>query len=137
MPEDSGLSDFFGVLADLKEYLPGLTLVGGWVPYVYANFLWRGVRARPVFTSDVDWGVSPGRAFVLRYAPDPGALLSELRGYARLGIFRRARAAVREWFPDKHGRGCLYVRREHGPDEYIEDLAGDIFRRFDSVFSRG
>ncbi|MDQ7773532.1 MAG: GSU2403 family nucleotidyltransferase fold protein [Elusimicrobiales bacterium] len=255
MPEDRGLSDFFGVLEDLKEHLPGLTLVGGWVPYLYANFLWRGVKARPVFTSDVDWGVSPertffpgrtvfralsalgyserhielgklqpvvfyrnnrtrldfiapsggreaerflgrevalsrlddfgfllkntvtlrlrrgnseyilkcpspaafvlhkcatfaGRAdaqkigkdlyyayFVLRYAPDGAALLSELRGYGRSAIFRRARANVRAWFPDKYGRGCVYVRRENGPDEYIEDLAGDIFRRFDSAFN--
>lgn len=60
MPDNTGFeSDFFGVLADLEEYLPELTLVGGWVPYIYANFLWRNPAARPVFTSDVDWGVDP------------------------------------------------------------------------------
>lgn len=52
-------NDFFGVLEDLSAYLADLTLVGGWVPYIYAAYLWRGERARPVFTSDVDWGLVP------------------------------------------------------------------------------
>ena len=63
MPDKTGFeSDFFGVLADLENYLPELTLVGGWVPYVYANFMWCNPAARPIFTSDVDWGVEPGGA---------------------------------------------------------------------------
>jgi len=63
LPDNTGLeADFFGVLADLEDYLPELTLVGGWVPYVYANFLWRDPAARPVFTSDVDWGLGPAGA---------------------------------------------------------------------------
>ena len=63
MPEHIELeSDFFGVLADLVDYLPELTLVGGWVPYVYASFRWRNQAARPVFTSDVDWGVAMSNA---------------------------------------------------------------------------
>lgn len=57
MPENSFEADFFGVLEDLKDYLSDLTLVGGWVPYIYAAYLWRNPAARPVFTSDVDWGV--------------------------------------------------------------------------------
>lgn len=60
MPKNTGFeADFFGVLADLEDYLPELTLVGGWVPYIYANFLWHNPAARPVFTSDVDWGLDP------------------------------------------------------------------------------
>lgn len=63
MPENTGFeSDFLGVLADLEDYLPELTLVGGWVPYVYANFIWSNPSARPIFTSDVDWGVEPAGA---------------------------------------------------------------------------
>jgi len=63
LPENTEFeADFFGVLADLEAYLPELTLVGGWVPYVYANFLWRNPAAKPVFTSDVDWGLYPGSA---------------------------------------------------------------------------
>jgi len=54
-------NDFFGVLDDLYSYLPDLTLVGGWVPYLYAAYLWRDSQARPIFTSDVDWGLAPER----------------------------------------------------------------------------
>lgn len=39
---------FFHVLEDLKDYLYDLTLVGGWVPYVYSRFLWNNVLAKPV-----------------------------------------------------------------------------------------
>jgi len=31
---------FFNVLEDLKDYLADLTLVGGWMPYVYSKYLW-------------------------------------------------------------------------------------------------
>lgn len=47
---------FFHVLEDLKDYLYDLTLVGGWVPYVYTRFLWRNVLAKPVTTVDIDFG---------------------------------------------------------------------------------
>jgi hypothetical protein len=43
-------------LEDLKDYLYDLTLVGGWVPYVYTRFLWRNVLAKPVTTVDIDFG---------------------------------------------------------------------------------
>lgn len=47
---------FFHVLEDLKDYLYDLTLVGGWVPYVYTRFLWRNVLAKPITTVDIDFG---------------------------------------------------------------------------------
>jgi len=47
---------FFNVLEDLKEYLVDLTLVGGWVPYVYSKFLWKNILTEPVTTVDVDFG---------------------------------------------------------------------------------
>lgn len=47
---------FFHVLEDLKDYLYDLTLVGGWVPYVYTRFLWKNVLAKPVTTVDIDFG---------------------------------------------------------------------------------
>jgi len=59
LPDNSGLeADLFGVLDDLSEYLPDLTLVGGWVPYIYAKFLWRSAGTTPIFTSDVDLGLT-------------------------------------------------------------------------------
>jgi len=50
-------SIFFEVLEDLKDYLPDLTLVGGWLPYVYSNFYWKNFIKSPVTTADIDFGV--------------------------------------------------------------------------------
>lgn len=48
---------FFDVLEDISDYLPDLTLVGGWMPYVYSNFLWKTSVKNPVITADIDFGV--------------------------------------------------------------------------------
>jgi len=47
---------FFGVLQDLKDYLDDLTLVGGWLSYVYSKFLWNNLEVRAVTTVDIDFG---------------------------------------------------------------------------------
>lgn len=52
---------FFRVLDDLKEYLSDLTLVGGWLAYVYARFLWDNLNVSPVTTADVDFGISQNK----------------------------------------------------------------------------
>lgn len=49
---------FFRVLDDLEEYLGDLTLVGGWLSYVYPKFVWDNLNVNPVTTVDVDFGVS-------------------------------------------------------------------------------
>lgn len=43
------------VLADLKEFLPYLILVGGWAPFLYSKYLWK-IRYEPVSTADIDLG---------------------------------------------------------------------------------
>jgi len=48
---------FFNVLEDISDYLPDLTLVGGWMPYVYSNYLWKKSVRNPVVTVDIDFGV--------------------------------------------------------------------------------
>lgn len=50
-------SVFFNVLEDIHDYLPDLTLVGGWMPYIYSNFLWKTYIKNPVTTVDIDFGV--------------------------------------------------------------------------------
>jgi len=50
-------SVFFNVLEDIHNYLPDLTLVGGWMPYIYSNFLWKTSIRNPVTTVDIDFGV--------------------------------------------------------------------------------
>jgi len=47
---------FFEVLQDLKDYLDDLTLVGGWLPYVYSKFLWHNLEVQAVTTVDIDFG---------------------------------------------------------------------------------
>jgi len=48
---------FFNVLEDVRDYLPDLTLVGGWMPYIYSNFIWKTSIRNPVTTVDIDFGV--------------------------------------------------------------------------------
>lgn len=48
---------FFRVLDDLSEYLNDLTLVGGWLAYVYPRYLWENFTVNPVTTLDIDFGV--------------------------------------------------------------------------------
>lgn len=44
------------VLEDLRDFLPYLVLVGGWVPYLYSRYLWKGIRHEPLTTIDIDFG---------------------------------------------------------------------------------
>jgi len=44
------------VLDDLHDFLPHLILVGGWVPFLYARYLWKGIRHEPLTTVDIDFG---------------------------------------------------------------------------------
>lgn len=48
---------FFNVLEDMSDYLYDITLVGGWLPYIYSNYLWKIVVHNPVTTVDIDFGV--------------------------------------------------------------------------------
>lgn len=48
------------VLDDLHDFLPYLVLVGGWVPYLYARYLWKGIRHEPLTTVDIDFGFKDG-----------------------------------------------------------------------------
>ena len=59
-------SVFFNVLEDIKDYLSDLTLVGGWMPYIYSNFLWKNFIRNPVTTADIDFGVDQ---FITRNYP--------------------------------------------------------------------
>ncbi len=57
MSLDKTESVFFAVMDDLKDYLDDLTLVGGWMPYIYSNFLWKNFIKSPVTTVDIDFGI--------------------------------------------------------------------------------
>jgi hypothetical protein len=55
---------FFEILEDLKDYLDDLTLVGGWLPYVYSKFLWNNLKVQAVTTVDIDFGFSGNKTKV-------------------------------------------------------------------------
>lgn len=55
---------FFKVLEDLKDYLPDLTLVGGWMPYVYSKFSWNNLEAKLITTTDIDFGIDSSKTKV-------------------------------------------------------------------------
>jgi hypothetical protein len=57
-------STFFRVLGDLKDYLDELTLVGGWLSYIYAKYVWKNLAIKPVTTADIDFGLGAGRTGV-------------------------------------------------------------------------
>jgi len=67
---------FFEVLEDLKEYLDDLTLVGGWLPYIYSRFLWNNPSIKIVTTVDIDFGFSGNKKKV--YSRTIFELLSSL-----------------------------------------------------------
>lgn len=46
------------VINDLADFLPYLVLVGEWVPYIYAKYVWKNVPNLAVTTTDIDFGVS-------------------------------------------------------------------------------
>ncbi len=45
------------VIDDLADFLPYLVLVGGWVPYIYARYIWKDIPSMAVTTGDIDFGV--------------------------------------------------------------------------------
>lgn len=44
------------VIGDLAPFLDSLVLVGGWVPFLYRNYLWKEEIEKPVYTTDIDFG---------------------------------------------------------------------------------
>lgn len=246
-------TEFFNVLNDLKDYLKDLTLVGGWLPYIYSRFLWRSPTTQSITTADIDFGIrkqdiisnhsstifdmlskmdyteryielgklSPvvlckagkipihfitdldisdtiikkiigvrinidkidkfnfllehripitvnytkaiyniycpkpsaflyhkggtfidrdeqGKQakdlhymyFILRFAPDVNTLFEEITSYKKKGYFSNIADNINDFFRSKTSEGCIMVEKEHGLDEYIEDLRQDIFEKF-------
>jgi len=246
---------FYGILGDLSEYLDILTLVGGWVPFVYARHVWRLAAGNLVTTADIDFGVSGGPSsakgrtvyetlssldyrerhvrlgrpwpvvlyrggkipvefiadprsdlkaiagtlgpqmylnriegfrfllenrmavrirakagvftifcpqpaaflydklgifagretelkkakdvfyayFVLRYCPDLPALYRQIGLYHKLGVFPSVESSLRLFFQTPTSPGPLWIEKENGPDEFIENIRRDAFTRFNEL----
>jgi len=68
--------------------------------------------------------------FVLRYSPDINLTLGEISQYREEGCLKNVSDNIDQFFESVSSRGCLWVERENGPDEYVHDLRQDIFDRF-------
>ena len=246
---------FYRVLEDLHDHLPALTLVGGWVPFIYARHVWKTETAHLVTTVDIDFGLT-GQApassketifetlskldyrerhfdigrlrpivfykegkipvefiadaamnttaiaailgpeihvnklegfeflmknrfgvhlrlgsqiktlycpapsaflfhklatftaraedvkkakdlfyayFFLRYVPDIASLYREVREYREQGVFPQVPGNIETYFSSLTSRGCLWVERENGPDEYVRDVRRDAHERFNKL----
>ncbi len=246
---------FYEILEDLKEHLDVLTLVGGWVPFVYARHVWHLSISNLVTTADIDFGVSVGPSstmgrtvyetlsslnyrerhvrigrlwpvvfyrggkipvefiadfrsdlkaiagalgpqihlnriegfgfllenrmmarmktragghrlfcpkpaaflydklgtfssrenelkkakdlfyayFVLRFSPDLPELYRQVRLYQKQGIFPHIQSDLRSFFGTLTSPGPLWIEKENGPDEFIENVRRDAFTRFNEL----
>jgi hypothetical protein len=103
-------SIFFSVLKDMHDYLPDLTLVGGWIPYIYSNFLWKTSTQNPVTTVDIDFGV--GQSAARRYPKTIFETLSSLK-------YKEHHLKMDRMFP-------VVLCKEKVPVEFITYPAADI-----------
>lgn len=55
--------DFLKIIYSLRQYLSYFVLVGGWVPYLYAKYLWKNLSILPVSTLDIDIGIRETRPY--------------------------------------------------------------------------
>lgn len=44
----------FQHLEHIKEYLSGVVIVGGWVPFLYEHYVWRSAEPKSKVTKDID-----------------------------------------------------------------------------------
>jgi serine/threonine protein phosphatase 1 len=56
------------VIGDLADFLPYFVLVGGWIPYIYAKYIWKDVPSMAVTTGDIDFGVGNHDMWALDWA---------------------------------------------------------------------
>ncbi|MBN1493405.1 MAG: hypothetical protein JW938_04595 [Candidatus Omnitrophica bacterium] len=101
---------FFNVVDDIRDYLPDLTLVGGWMPYIYSNYLWKAKIRNPIVTVDIDFGV--GHTVAGKYQKTIFETLS------RLG-YKERRPKTDRMFP-------VVLYKEKVPVEFITYPTVDI-----------
>lgn len=71
--------------------------------------------------------------FILRYAPDINIIIEEVVQYRKKGYFKNISRNLNKYFDRKSSQGCLMVEKENGPNDYVDDLREDIFKRFKTL----
>lgn len=74
--------------------------------------------------------------FILRYHPQMDGLSKEFRDFQAEDGFSLIRRNLDQYFSRLTGRGCLWVEKENGPDEFILDVRRDVFERFQGLKRR-
>ena len=101
---------FFNVLEDIGDYLQDLTLVGGWMPHVYSNYLWKTVVRNPITTVDIDFGVDQ----------------SVSKDYSRTIFETLSSLGYKERHPKMDRMFPVVLYKEKIPVEFITYPAADI-----------
>jgi len=78
-------------LAALDQTLEKLVLVGGWIPFIYCNYLWKAPALDIPFTTDIDLGVP--ETGPLRYALTVFQRLKEA-GLAMEPIYKKEKVPI-------------------------------------------
>ena len=60
-------------------------------------------------------------------------LISVLEKLKKEYILRQFSIYLNKYFKNKSSQGCLIVEKENGPDDYVDDLREDIFKRFKTL----
>ena len=123
---------FYEIIEDLRDFLDILTLVGGWVPFVYARYLWRLPIPSIVTTADIDFGISDKSSLPLgRTVYETLSLLDYSERHVRLGrlqpvVFYRAGKIPVEFIADTRSDHKVMVRTL-GPQIHINRIDGFAF----------
>lgn len=71
--------------------------------------------------------------FVLRYSPDLPELYQQTRLYQKQGIFPHIDSELRSFFRTLTSPGPLWIEKENGLDEFIDNVRRDAFTRFNEL----
>jgi hypothetical protein len=71
--------------------------------------------------------------FILRHHPDIAGLMNEIRAFREEMDFSLIVKNLDLYFARLTSRGCLWVEKENGSDEFIPEVRRDVFERFQGL----
>lgn len=141
------------VIHDLREFMPFFVLVGGWVPFIYAKYVWGNISNLAVNTSDIDFGVLnkeykgietiTSRVKKLGYGerhismdrliPFTPVIKSKVREIRLLIKYentgKEVLSNIHKYFSNMDSKGPIFIEQENGPDSFIKNIREDAFKR--------
>lgn len=71
--------------------------------------------------------------FILRHAPDRGEIFKRINLYRKDIYFDVFIANLNKYFERPSSQGCMMVEKENGPDEFIDNVRQDAYKRFNDL----